>query len=281
VSQLRLIVSAFGVIEGDPTVSRVDLCADFTTDFPLEDVEQKAWVTRAREFDRHSVGGVYSGISVGRSSPIKARLYVKTLEIELSGKRYMKGLWHRAGWEPGERVFRLEFQYRREVLRELGLRTFAEVQANCGALWSYASQDWLRLSLPSATDGTKSRWPTHPLWQALQAVAWDDAGKAERNPANKDRAPSDTHLVRMYIAVLSSYMAAKGMRDPLEAVESLDALARENSDSFALVTGVRFEELVRGKAMRKAVQFNTPMPGEGDGVKDAMARAYRKATGRD
>ncbi|MBL6750192.1 MAG: replication initiation factor [Nevskia sp.] len=281
VSQLGLIVSTFGQVQGAPTVARVDLCADFVTDVDLDAIHRSAWVTRARDYSAHAVNLDYSGVSIGQGGFLSARLYDKTLEIEKSGKHYMRALWQQAGWLPDQRVYRLEFQFRREVLRELGVSTFAEMQSKRGGLWAYATHSWLRLTNPNQTDTTKSRWPTHPLWETLQAVPWDESGQAERVPARKDRVPSDERLANLYIAVLSSYMAAKGLRDPLEAAESLDAMARTELDSYTSVPGVRYEEIILDKAMRKATQFNQPMPGSTDGVREAKARAYRKATGRE
>lgn len=34
----------------------------------------------------------------------------------------------------------------------------------------------LRLTLPNEADETRSRWPIHPLWQALSSVDWEGNG---------------------------------------------------------------------------------------------------------
>lgn len=277
VSQLSLIIAALGDCFGAPAVARADLFADFTAPYAIDSWPRHAWVTRARSVACHYVGDHPSGWSVGGGGPLMARLYDKLLELDKSGKHYLKALWHQAGWEPDLPVFRLEFQFRRDALRELGVSIFPELLANCGRLWGYATQDWLRLCIPSDTDTTKSRWDLHPLWTALQPAQWNGQGKAERIHARIDRAPADGKLTSAYVAVLSSYMAAKGVRDPLEAADQLDQLARHCLDSYAFMSGLRFEEIVKDRAARKSKQYNRPMVGDGGGVVEAQAAAYRRA----
>jgi len=59
-------------------------------------------------------------------------------------------VWKRYGWTPGATVWRLEFQFRRETLRGLGIGSFAELEASLGCLWAYATQSWLRLADPAS-----------------------------------------------------------------------------------------------------------------------------------
>lgn len=72
-------------------------------------------------------------------------------------------------------------------------------------------------------------------------------------------------------------MAAKGVRDPMEAADQLDQLARDCMDSYAFMSGLRFEEFVKDRAARKAKQYNRPMVGNGGGFVEAQAAAYRRA----
>ena len=86
-----------------------------------------------------------------------ARLYNKTLEILKSHKDYLKPLWRDAGWQDGQKVWRLEFEYKREVMLELGVEKVEQLLANQDGLWRYASQTWLRLTLPNPHDENQSR----------------------------------------------------------------------------------------------------------------------------
>ena len=66
---------------------------------------------------------------------MSARLYNKLLEIATSGKDWFLPLWHQAGWQPSETVWRLEFELKREVLTQKGLSSFHEVMSNLNGLW--------------------------------------------------------------------------------------------------------------------------------------------------
>lgn len=167
VSELRLILSSFAVLEAGAGTTRLDLFVDFTSPFPLNSWEDDAWVTRADFQDRHRVRGKFTGWSIGRGA-MGARLYDKTEEIKVSGKDYLRDLWLAKGWDGISSVYRLEFQFRSEALRQFGCQRYPEVMGQLAGLWKYASSDWLRLTVPNPDDATRSRWPVHPLWEVLQ-----------------------------------------------------------------------------------------------------------------
>ena len=53
-------------------------------------------------------------------------------------------------------VWRLEFELKREVLTQKGLSKLYQVLDHLDGLWSYATTEWLRLTLPSEDDKTRS-----------------------------------------------------------------------------------------------------------------------------
>ena len=67
-------------------------------------------------------------------------------------------------------VWRLEFELKREVLTQKGLSKLYQVLNHLNGLWSYATTEWLRLTLPSDDDKTRSRWPIHPLWDSSRRL---------------------------------------------------------------------------------------------------------------
>jgi hypothetical protein len=277
VDQLTAILAAIAQLEGEPFVSRADLFVDFTYPPGIDEWPKDAWVTRGRRFSAHHVGDVFSGWTIALGGDISARLYNKTLEIQSSGKDYLKPIWAAHGWEPGQAVYRLEFQIRREVLKALGVSLFPDLICKMGSLWRYATEDWLRLSVPNPEDQTASRWETHPMWIDLAGAHWEDVGKAERVVARKDRAPSEKRLLQLYMSALSTYMAITGVRDPLVAAEKLDQRARDYLDTQIKYFGVGFDEKLRDRAARKAKDFNLPFASP---AVDAAADEYRKASGR-
>ena len=98
--------------------------------------------------------------------------------------------------EEDQKVWRLEFEFKRQALLELGVEKVEQLLPSQDGLWRYASQTWLRLTLPNPHDENQSRWPTHPLWEALSSVQWSDEEHpplTRRHPRqhNNEPEPSD------------------------------------------------------------------------------------------
>lgn len=214
-----------------------------------------------------------------------ARLYDKTEEIKASGKDYLRTLWQAKGWDGVAPVYRLEFQFRNEALRQFGCHRYPDVLDRLAGLWRYASEDWLRLTIPNADDATRSRWPLHPLWIALQAVQWDGERQLERVAVELGKVPPDRRLFPSYLASLTSFMAARGITDPMEAAVRLYEDAREFLEAEADRRGYGFDGYVRTRASKKALQYGRPFRADVEAAKrlqtEAVSAAYRKASGRE
>lgn len=283
VNELRLILSCLGVLDAGASVTRLDLFVDFVAPCALDSWPDEAWVTRAKFQDRHRVGGQFTGWSIGRGVML-ARLYDKTLQIKASGQDYLRPMWREKGWDGESRVYRLEFQFRNQLLRELSCNRYPEVLDKLGGLWNYAARDWLRLTLPNDDDKTRTRWPTHPMWSALQNVAWDGAQEAERMPVMLGRAPSDEKLCGMFFSSLTSFMGAKGLTDPYRAALLLLDDTEALYERLGEFNGEGFYGHATTRAAKKALQYRIPYPGMPERAQElqdaAVAAAYRKASGR-
>lgn len=256
--ELDAVVELLGEVKGPATLSRVDLCVDFVGDHELTTQPGFAWVKRCRKRDIHEEGDRLTGISFGSGNEVSARLYDKTLEILKSNKMYMRPLWAAKGWQGDrETVWRMEFQTRREALPEPLRGSALAALSHFGAWWRYLATDWLRLALPSASDETRSRWPTHPVWEVLAGV-WDvppDAPPMTR--VTTTRPPSDAALFKTGLWGLSSFMAREGITDAGEGIgEFLHALE-------AYHAGQPIPEGLTGyldrKARLKARRYNVPL----------------------
>lgn len=95
---------------------------------------------------------------------IGARLYDKLYELVTSHKGYLIPLWRDAGRLEGEPVWRLEFEFKRDFLSQKDLIPLKDTLANLNGLWSYATTEWLKLTIPNENDDTRARWPIHPMW---------------------------------------------------------------------------------------------------------------------
>lgn len=141
--------------------------------------------------------------------------YDKTLESRLRNKRFMEPIWRAAGWDSAGVVIRHEARLRRDALRTLGLppdvqrslddpwiflQHLAEVwgyvvgQApraddgtrTCAVTASHVDVAWIRCVNPDA-DSNRSRWPTDPVWQLVQAAPFTDASHKARRLMRREQ----------------------------------------------------------------------------------------------
>lgn len=259
------LVAYFGEVSGPATISRVDLFVDFVADHDLTAESGFAWIKRCKKRDIHEENNRITGISFGPGNEISARLYDKTLEILKSSKLYMRPLWAMHGWQgDSETVWRMEFQTRREGLPEALKGSAYAALPNLGAWWRCLATEWLRLALPSDSDETRSRWPTHPVWQDLAGV-WespDDAPPMTR--VTKARAPTDDAIFKAGLWGLTSFMAREGITGLDEGVgEFLHALGAHFDASDTDLTNLR--AYLARKSKLKARRYNTArLPHEKD-----------------
>ncbi len=149
--------------------SRCDLSADFalpsglTLPFLLEHR-----VPRQVKHDHHMIGETLETFYHGaKGSPIQLRIYDKGLEIAHGGtKWWFYELW---GVRTDATVWRVEFQLRRQYLKESGVNSMEDLQARVGGMWKYLTTDWCSLRLND--DANVTRRTVHPWWNAVQAVA--------------------------------------------------------------------------------------------------------------
>lgn len=123
----------------------------------------------------------FSGFSWGAGGPLSARLYDKTRELSVSRKQWMRTVWRRSkGFVEGEPVWRVEYQLRREGIRQLRAReteagtdatsgSWASVRAALPALWRYLTLSWLSVRAPR----TATSRATLREWWADVSRAWD------------------------------------------------------------------------------------------------------------
>lgn len=259
------LVEGMGQVIGPAKLSRIDLFADFGTDLDVAAIPGREWVKRSKKRAIHEEGDEVTGISFGAGNEVSARLYDKTRELLKSKKDYMRPLWAQSGWNGTDQVWRMEFQVRREGLPDPMLGAASDALPLCGNLWRYLCDDWLRLAVPSASDDTRTRWPTHPLWQQVTGL-WDtlpDAPPMTRVP--KTRPPSDDRLFRHGISGLSGFMAREGITDYSEGLgEFLHAMeAYYESPERAFPESVA--SYLRRKAKAKARRYNVRTDDHGQG----------------
>ena len=204
-----------GLVPSKPeAISRVDYAVDFH--LPVMDFGADDFVSQAIKDVQHRKNGQVQTFRIGQDS-IVLRFYNKSDEVkEQSGKYWLHSLW---GYE--EDVWRIEYQIRKDTLREFGISSLANLLSQYGVILSHLAHEHTRLTIPSE-DSNRARWQTHPLWKSLQAhystlpIGFND------NEFNRN-AHLDARLERCYVSML-------GYAKRISAIKAL----QESSEPLAL-----------------------------------------------
>ena len=284
---LREILNAFGSLTGSAHVSRLDLCSDFVSKEDMESWDRKSWVTRGKNIAAYAVAEKFTGWTVGLGGIMACRLYNKLLEIVSSGRGDLIPLWQAAGWENYESVWRIEFQFRREVLAQHGLVHLDSVLENLNGLWSYASTEWLRLTLPNPDDQTRSRWPLHPLWGYLSSIDWETDGGPLSRSFTATRLPDDKRIFSLGASSIAAYMAKSGITNYGDGIDHFLFDLYGYLQSRGEYMGLSAEDFLLDKVRLRAREFNTILNNTDEAIKAEeqkrldtalAADAYRKAS---
>ncbi len=185
----RRIAAGFGTIRGgaagfhenNERVRRGDLCADFVH-FSLQDMHFRQFLVRGNgrtctfsqleleaPLRRYVVNAKITGWVACPGGQVMGRLYDKTQELKLAAHEHKRQLeeeiWTQAGWQVGERVTRVEFQFRTTALKQLHVHTLEDYFGCEDKLWSYATQCWLSVR-ELGTGKRRTKWPIDERWNA-------------------------------------------------------------------------------------------------------------------
>ena len=250
----------------------------------MDSWHRSAWVTRATEIHSYAKDQRFTGWTIGMGGAMGCRLYDKVQEIVNTGKAWVINQWLPMGWKPGESVWRLEFEFKRDFLKDRKLTSLESILANLDGLWSYATTEWLRLTVPCEADKTRTRWPTHSLWIALASVDWESTELVLLDKCTTARYPSELRLITVALGSLTSYMAMHAIDNHVVAFEALVHKLFEHYSLVASKDGLSFEEYLARRVAVKVREFNTGInePGLTDNLKqdfkDEGADKYRKAS---
>ena len=252
---LRQVLNRMGQVEGELSVSRADLFADFTTTVDLAALSPEAWICRGRKRGVYSEGHQFTGQTFGAGGMVSARLYDKTFEITRSKKTYLHDLWRAAGWDGTSTVWRMEFQIRRTALPQELTASVGTFLETLPMTWAYLLNQWLRLAVPNAGDDSRERWATHPLWYVLAAIYPNTAPANIRAPLT--RTPSDQTLFTNGLGALSSFMAREGISDMGEGFSEYLRQAEQFHAKRQNDQGEGLANYLLRKTKAKGRRFNT------------------------
>lgn len=201
-------------------VSRIDLHSDWQGWDPTGD-DRRRFICRAQALATYEANGELSGFLFGnrKTGSMTARIYDKTNEIAGNGHDWWITLWGDR-LNPDRPVVRVEFEFSRDLLREMQLSDPDDVLAATGGLWAYASQQWLSYRDPS-DHHEPSRWPLSPQWVAVQQSSLDD-GSLPRARIDEDRAKGGLRLLMPLLnGCVVSFAALIGVNTIAEACRRL------------------------------------------------------------
>lgn len=278
-------MSELGTVTGATNISRVDLCVDLVTNYPIATIENNEWVTKARSFSSHITDRCYSGVSIAAGSLLSARLYNKSIEMKKNPRPYLENIWRHVGWDGHSQVWRLEFQFRRQTLRDLSVVTYADLMTSLRGLWQYSTEKWLRHTVPNSSDKTQSRWPLSSFWEEIQKADWQGEKHLERVNLALAKAPSDQFLFVNGLSPLTSFMARDGYEDAGEALLAFFQAAQDFHNDNAHETGIDFDNYVHAKLSQKRKAYGTaknePIGGGLHPDDKLVADEYRKRSNGD
>lgn len=129
-------------------LSRIDLCVDILIPEIFWNTDILDFVvSRCKKMNAHfgNKKSKLQTIEIGtRKSPIMARLYDKPQEIkERSKKEWMYDVWKLKSIPKGMKIIRIEYQLRREIIKQFGLNQYEDLYKYYPNVWASCTKEWL------------------------------------------------------------------------------------------------------------------------------------------
>lgn len=193
-----------------------------------------------------------TGYEFSKGSVHSCCIYDKTKEITVSRKAWMQEVWRRNGWDGASRVTRVEFRYKRECLKELGVEEPYEMLDQMAGLWAYSTMQWLRHTIPTE-DTNRGRWQLSPFWQVIQEA--DFSGEPVPLVREKKR-QQDLELICQMLSGCSTTAAAYLAGQLPEHDDGTHFLIwfMEWQEAYLQERGKSFEALYTRKRQRLGIQ---------------------------
>lgn len=186
-------VASIGMILYQPErLSRVDFAFDYQ--LPEIDFDEDSFISQADKDCQYRNNGKLQSLKFG-TDQVVLRVYNKCDEInEKSHKTWLFDLWG-----TDQDVWRIEWQVRKNMMRQLGISSFESLAERQGDLLRLLVKDHTTLRTKT-NDTNRSRWPLHPLWQDLTERVNQMQGLGIVRELN-DKALLEERLTRIAISI--------------------------------------------------------------------------------
>lgn len=251
-SKVYNIISKLGEII-EEKVSRCDLCCDTREPLPQVALTDRCIQGRMRRKSNYvalsnATGLTPTGYTLGKGA-IMARLYDKVQEIQLSKKPWMESVWSKGGWLQKDPVTRVEFQLRRDFLKDFNINSINSLIIALPDIWHYATTKWFTMHEANKSDKRHTRWCISEFWKIIQSTVFMFGERLGILRYHQVKPKAD-HLLNMTVGCLASIV---GMLSPPdnsftsvkeelwsslhETIQSplFDALCRERQFKFATI----------------------------------------------
>jgi len=143
-------------------------------------------VTRARKKQIYYDGNEITGFNFGFGGDISCRIYNKSLKSKEKKIKWRPVIWNNNGYSKnmGD-VWRIEFQLKREILKQFNVNSPDEVFYSLNSIWKYCTHEWFSVRI-KGTDNTKSRWIIEKWWNLLSELEFNSFGKEVVRKIHKD-----------------------------------------------------------------------------------------------
>jgi hypothetical protein len=260
VNALNNLASVLGWDYEPSKVSRVDLCVDLDGFDGLPSIPLEHFICRSREKRFYAAGHSLTGLSVGEGGELMCRIYNKSVELEKSKKYYLHDVWKSRG-ASGIDVWRVEFQFKREVLRQLGVHWMSDLLELQNSLWEYGTQ-WLQFKYAEGKDTNRSRMTTYPFWEVVQSAKFNNEPPYQLRRISQSQKPDDDFLFLNGLGALTSYMADRGIDDIDEANLQYMKDCHVHHMKLSRDTGKTLTTYVREKVTQKRHKFGIKPKGQ-------------------
>jgi hypothetical protein len=186
-------------------------------------------VTRAVDVSPHFRHDHLTGISIGKGK-MSARIYDKLLEIKQQSRKFwMFDIWGIDKVPEARRIIRIEFQLRRESIKEMRLNTFDDFLESIENVWAYCTKKWLKFEDNPGRHHTQRS--TLEWWEVVQNGF---NGCQDPKPVIRSKAfrTDRIQLVRQAFGQITSLEAVRleeegmGLNTKVDMVKPLETFAK-------------------------------------------------------